>query len=86
MNIKRGLKRLYGSLITLWIVVVIMVFPLTIERAWQYDYWDNMLRVVTTPRMLPLLGWAILPPAILSLCSGLILWIVRGFRKDTDTL
>lgn len=82
MDIKRGLKRLYFSFLLLWIAAVIAVFPLTIDRAWQYSYWDNVFRVITTPRILPFLGYALLPPFALSVILELATWIVRGFKKE----
>ncbi len=84
MDIKRGMKRLYFSVLALWVCAVAAVFPLTIDHARQYGYWDNVLRIITTPRILPFLGYALLPPLALSLILELIVWIARGFKKDTE--
>ena len=82
MDLKRGLKRIYFSAVVLWIGAVAAVFPLTIDYAGRYGYWDNVMRVIMTPRILPLAGWALVPPLALSLIFGLAAWIARGFRKD----
>ncbi len=84
MDIKRGLKRLYFSVLLLWIAAVATVFPLTIDHARQYGYWDNVLRVITTPRLLSYAGWALLPPLALSLVLKLAVWIAQGFKKDRN--
>lgn len=82
MNLKRGLTRIVASVFVLWVAFVASVFPFTIDRARSYGYADNVIRVVTTPRIFPFLGLALLPPLAVYFSIGLVVWIVRGFKKD----
>jgi|GEM_PF-2764207 hypothetical protein len=84
MNIKRGLQRIYFFGTVLWIALVGAIFPMTIDRAWAYGWWENVLRVITTPRIVPLLGYAFLPPLVVSAFAALTVWVIRGFGKDPD--
>lgn len=65
----------------LWVALVGAVFPLTIDRAYAYDYWENVLRVISTPRLFSLIGWVLLPALVPYLAIGVIVWIVRGFKR-----
>ena len=82
MNLKRGLTRLFFSVFVLWAVFVASAYPFMIDNAHSYGYWDNALRIITTPRLLPLLGYILLPPAVIYFSIGLIVWIIRGFKRD----
>lgn len=82
MNLKRGLTRMVFSVFVLWVALIASVFPFMIDRARSYGYGDNAIRIITTSRIFPFLGLALLPPLAVYFSIGLIVWIVRGFKKD----
>lgn len=82
MNLKRGLQRIFFVVVLVWIAFVATAFPLTIDHARSYGYWENFNRVVTTPLIFRLLEYALLPPTIIYFVIGLIVWVIRGFKKD----
>lgn len=82
MNIHRGLSRFFVAVCLLWIAGITYIFPLTIDQARSFSYWENLIRTVSTPNLTAFLSYALLPPLALSFLFSAIVWIARGFKED----